>query len=96
MYTNGQFEIALSLEPSPLWLIVTLHRKLRVGANLPGLKEFMEIQIASNSVAAAALSVRGYHFLHMGSGTKTFTSLQIGAEKDSKDPCMEDDGDGKD
>ena len=96
MYTNGHFEIALRLVPSPLWLIVTLHRKHRVGANLLGLQEFMEIQIASNSGAAAALSVHGHLFLHMGSGAKTFTSLQIGAEKDSKDPCMEDDGDGKD
>ena len=56
----------------------------------------MEIQIASNSGAAAALSDYRHLFLHMGSGAKTFTSLQIGAEKDSKDPCMEDDGDGKD
>ena len=56
----------------------------------------MEIQIASNSGAAAASSVHGHLFLHMSSGAKTFTSVQIGAEKDSKDPCMEDDGDGKD
>ena len=97
MYTNGQFEIALSLAPSPLWLIVTLHRKHRVGANLLGLQEFMEIQFAPNSGAAAALSTHGHIFLlHMGSGAKTFTSLQIGAEEDSKDPCMEDDSDGKD
>ena len=68
MYTNGHFEIALSLVPSLLWLIVTLHRKHRVGANLLGLQEFMEIQIASISGAAAALSVHGHLFLHMGSG----------------------------
>ena len=96
MYTNGHFEFALSLVPLPLWLIVTIHRKHRLGANLLGLKEFKEIQIASNARAAAALSVHGHLFLHLGSGAKTFTSLQIGAEKDSKDPCMEDDGDGKD
>ena len=86
MYTNGRFEIALSLLPSPLWPIVTLYRKHRMGANLLGLQEFMEIQIASNSGAVAALSVHGHLFLHMGSGAKTFTSVQIGAEKDSKDP----------
>ena len=96
MYTNGHFEIALRLVPSPNWLIVTLHRKHRVGANLLGLQEFMEIQIASNSGAAAALSVHGHLFLHVGSSAKIFVSLQIGAEKDSKDPCMENDGDGKD
>ena len=87
MYTNGHFEIALSLVPSPLWLIVTLHRKHRVGANLLGLQVFMKIQFAPNSGAAAALSTHGHIILlHMGSGAKTFTSLQIGAEKDSKDP----------
>ena len=97
MYTNGHFEIALSLVPSPLWLIVTLHRKHRVGANLLGLQEFMETQFAPNSGAAAALSTHGHIFLlHMGSGAKTFTPLQIGAEEDSKDPCMEGDSDGKD
>lgn len=68
-----------------------------MGANLLGLQEFMEIQFAPNSGAAAALSTHGHNFfLHMGSGAKIFTSLQIGAEEDSKDPCMEDDGDGKD
>ena len=97
MYTNGQFEIALSLEPLPLWLIVTLHRKHWVGASLLGLQEFMKIQFAPNSGAVAALSTHGHIILlHLGSGAKTFTSLQIGAEKDSKEPCMEDDGDGKD
>ena len=97
MCTNGHFAIALSLVPSPLWLIVTLHRKHRVGASLLGSQEFMEIQFAPNSRAAAALSNHGHIFLlHMGSGDRIFTSLQIGAEKDSKDPCMEDDGDGKD
>ena len=94
MYTNGHFEIALSLVPSPLWLIVTLQRKHRVGANLLGLQEFMEIQFAPNSGAAVALSIHGHIFLlHMGSGAKTFRSLQIGAERD---PCKEHDGDGKD
>ena len=97
MYTNGHFEIALSLVLSPLWLIVALHRKHQVGANLLGLQEFMEIQFAPNPGAAAVLSTHGHIFLlHMGSGAKTFTSLQIGAKKDSKDPCKEDDGDGKD
>ncbi len=97
MYTNGHFEIVLSPVPSPLWLIVTLHRKHRVGANLLGLQEFMESQFAPNSGAAAALSTHGHIFLlHMGSGAKTFTSLQIGVEKDSKNPCKEDHGDGKD
>ena len=97
MCTIGHFAIALSLVPSPLWLIVTLHRKHLVGANLLGLQEFMEIQFAPNSGAAAALSTHGHIFLlHMGSGAKTFTSPQIGAEKDSKNPCMEDHGDGKD
>ena len=97
MYTNGHFEIALSLVPSPLWLIVNLHWKHRVGANLLGLQEFMEIQFAPNSRAAAALSTHGHIFLlHMSSGAKSFTSLQIGAEKDSENPCMEDNGDGKD
>ena len=60
MYTNGHFEIALRLVPSPNWLIVTLHRKHRVGANLLGLQEFMEIQIASNSGAAAAIVIFMY------------------------------------
>ena len=57
----------------------------------------MKIQFAPNSGAAAALSNHGHIILlQMGSGAKTFTSLQIGAEKDSKDPCMDDDGDGND
>ncbi|SVA88479.1 uncharacterized protein METZ01_LOCUS141333, partial [marine metagenome] len=59
MYTNGHFEIALSLVPSPLWLIVALHRKHQVGASLLGLQVFMEIQFAPNSRAAAALSTHG-------------------------------------
>ena len=75
MYTNGHFEIALSLVLSPFWLIVVLHRKHRVGANLLGLQEFMEIQFAPNSGAAAALSTHRQIFLHMGSGAKPFTSL---------------------
>ena len=67
-----------------------------MGANLLGLQEFLEIQFASNS-RAAAVSIHGHIILlHMGSGAKPFTSLQIGAEKHSEDSCMEDDGVGND
>jgi len=96
MCTNGHFEIALSLVLSPLWLIVTRHRKHRMGANLLGLQEFLEIQFCAEFRGGSSLIYPWPHFLlHMGSGAKTFTSLQIGAEEDSKDPCIEDDGDGK-